>query len=313
MFHNLKLAAALLLLAIAILITGVVTPISAGSVFMHAIQNAAHPIGFAALGGFLVIMLANVSTARQSVLGVLVVGATLLAAALGTEALQIPLPHRSATLEDVIADLLGGVGGAAVIWLFRTPWKWQRLAALATATLCLGLALAPYRHISMMWLAQPDLPTLIDASAPLGRWHAMPNRGAIVVLDDDASDPSLLVRLDGGRWPGARVVDPEPDWSDCTSLVLDARGHQGPVQLWLRIADNRHQPGSPSRYRSRITLSAEKTRYRFSLADIRSMGGEAEDRELDTSAIADVLLYTHADQIGRAFHIHHLALDGCAS
>jgi len=108
-----------LLLSLIALAVGAVIPWQAGSQVGKMMLNLSHPIGFALLGGLLIILMSTFYSQASTLRTVASAFACLLAVAVTTEAIQTLLPHRSANLHDIYADLLGGVAGGALVWAIR--------------------------------------------------------------------------------------------------------------------------------------------------------------------------------------------------
>lgn len=304
-----KYAGLLILACIFVLLVGAVAPLPDKTFLARSLQNASHPLGFAVFGALLGALFPPKHSDRANLQQLLCVAAGIVLVALGTEAVQLLLPHRSASGDDLMADLLGGAAGAGLVWCVLIRRLRPRLVTFGVTSLCLALAFWPVRHLPLIWLAQPSFPTLVDASAILAAWHMRANHGASVSLSRDGVAPSLKVELLSSRAPGARLVDAAPDWSSCSHLIIEARsGDNAPMKMLLRARDQRHSSESHSLYRTEFTVSAERTIVEIPLADLKPAGRTPKDQSLKTSEVADVVLYTREDNIGRQYHLYHMSL-----
>jgi hypothetical protein len=243
---------------------------------------------------------------RSRQLGVALGAALLLA--LTTEAAQLLIAGRNASLLDVGRNLLGFTAGAAV-WVYLreraalTQGQRAGLVAICIGAMLLGTAPATYQGAVRVYLAS-IAPDLVRADTRLGRAPLASNRHVLVV-DGGAIDPALAgqavfqARLPDARWPGITLREPFPDWSGYDRLLVGVHvSGSEPMRLTVRLQLGE---GLGPLYTEQV--SAGTSIWSVPLARLFPGG------QVDGQPVRELILYSNADASGRVLALHTLRLE----
>jgi hypothetical protein len=229
---------------------------------------------------------------------------------------------RNASLGDVAVNVAGAV---AVLCLLAVgdrqiagvaQGRTRRLTLMLVPVVLAMLALLP---VAATWATiikrDADFPCLVCPESRLDVWRLEANgASAQLVRAEGGRGTSLEIRLERGAFPGVSWEWPAPDWRGFDALVLEL-GNPGPeaLALTLRIDDAQHDFRFTDRFNRPITLaSGARHRECIPLSDIASA---PEDREMDLSAVARLMLFAGAESQGQRFQIHRIRLisepEGC--
>ena len=184
------------------------------------LQNALHGPWFAAVMWlFLTLSARRLPDWR----GIAVAGVAAVAAAFGTEGLQM-LTGGDAELSDVGFDLLGAVAATALFC--ARSGRWRRAPGYLVGALLLVATLYPFGEAAAVeWQRRAFLPQLVHFGAPLSASLYRVNSPAEVV---DAPTPwpgvrrALEIHLSNQTWPGVAFDEPLDDWRPYSALTIDA-------------------------------------------------------------------------------------------
>lgn len=237
-----------------------------------------------------------------------------LALSLISEAAQIPMPGRSASLSDLVNDWAGAAAflSAGILLLPNSPVKPGRgRYLLLFALLLMILPARPFASVSAAyWQRYQQLPSIAPFNARASRmFYALEN--AIVVIEDAGPD-SILTEFRFGK-RGASAVDfhdPWSDWSGYDHLVIDLENlNSDELRLTIRIHDELHLRGDQpyeDRFNRRLEFEVGREPIRIAVADIESAPAE---RRLDIQHIDGVVIFGTENQAGSRFIIHDIRLE----
>jgi VanZ family protein len=288
--------------------------------YASALQNSAHGPAFA----LLFLLIANwirqirVSTTSRALLLVALMAfvATVLLG-ISTEIIQWLL-GRDAGVEDVLHDTLGG-GSAAMFWIY---WRlshgdhaatiFARSSLLVMGMGCAGLWSLPLLTCGMAyWDRAVDFPIVGQFSKPRDL-YLTEIRGYPVVLIPPTSAAgtierpgSLEIALQGDRWPGVAMLEPEPDWSAYRTLVVEVSTPDSQaIQFNVRV-DDTPEWKAENNFTGTFTC-APKT------ICVQSIPFDTlispEHRRLDTRRISRVIVFHSGTLAGRHLRIHRVKL-----
>jgi hypothetical protein len=148
------------------------------------------------------------------------------------------------------------------------------------------------------------VPQLVQLDSALGRHFLTASEAHMVV----ATDGSLEVQPERGRWPGLLLEDVWPDWRAYSTLVIDL-SNTGDRAFWIlvRIDDRRSDPQVRDRYNQRFELAPLSRReIRIPVAEIESAPTSAK---MDLAHIQRVILFEDGGRPTHTFYLHSLRLE----
>ncbi|UCF67081.1 MAG: hypothetical protein JSV80_15060 [Acidobacteriota bacterium] len=250
----------------------------------------------------------------------LVVGIGMVGLGVALEALQIAGP-RDASLGDVVFDAAGVLVAFLVAVSFdartvsgstRRPRRWMflSLAALLLAATMLPLARTSWFY----WQQARQFPLLYGFDEDWER-SFLGARDAQIRL---VPAPSAWQRTGAGHaarvtfypanYPSLHLEEPRGDWRGWRSLALDVYAEQDqPPDLHVRIDDRWHDQTYDDRFTGRISLRRGFQRVRVDLDEVRSA---PRTRELDMSAITDVILFLVEPPAPVTLWVDNIRLEG---
>ncbi len=286
------------------LLAGGLLPWSPGSTLGAHVQDASHPIGFAAVAFALTLASAG---ARPLVMA-FATGIGLLALGVGIELVQESV-GRTASIDDVAGDAAGIVAGALAAVAVRSTSRAVTAVALGTGIAALGAGLAPHAPFLVAAATRPSWPVLEDFSGPfaLERVRGLAADSRRIVRT--AGSKVLELRFGGGPWSGVLFPDPAPDWRDASALalVLDNPGTD-PMTLLLRVHDADRDGRDGNRFRRFLVVPPGTTRFEISLREIGTAGPAVPDGRVSLDRIDRVVLSGDAELAGRSIRVVELSL-----
>jgi hypothetical protein len=181
---------------------------------------------------------------------------------------------RQPSRQDALANALGAAAG--VLWMAATPHgsSARRRLLLGSAALCLGLSVArPLVVLADIAWQRRQMPILasFECSLEMSRWSAQ--ECAMRRVRSHATDGRWSLRLDlrGGRYPGATMGEPTPNWERYRFLAFDVtlQGADA-LDFVLKVADTPHNWEREDRFERRLRLARGRQLVRVPLAEIRS-------------------------------------------
>lgn len=303
---------------VALVLSAVVSfaPPPGADVFNAALHDFGHVVVFAAIG----FALARAATARAApprgrVLtpGAIVVGLALGALTEGVQALAGGWFSRG----DVVRDVAGTLAGVAVVLLRRPGTLSRRLTAALLAGLAASalLAILPLAGAAAAYLARERaFPALADAAIPRALRFVREGYSSPRTVEIPApwsrtpGERAIELSLERGPWPGLTVAEPAPDWRGWRALAIDVvNPGDEPIELALRIDDDRPAPEYRDRYQGSRTLPARaRATLEVPLADIAA--GPRQGPPLDLGRIRLVIVFHDGPLPGRRVLVRRIEL-----
>jgi hypothetical protein len=311
----------LLLILIGILLGMVVlAPAPGDTRWVRTLHNCAHGPIFGGVALLLLMALraraasALLAPARQYAIAF---GA---AAALGvlSELAQIPT-GRDASLMDAANDVLGIAGFLALFAVIdprlRAHGLGRRATVLAMAIAMLAILAAPIVRATIKY-EQRDrrFPVLADFSQEYNRYFIEQRltRFEHVRLKDlwavRPEESAMRVSFLGEPFPGLELIEPLPDWSGYSKLVLDLTNPtERELDLMLRVHDARHTGEYSDRFNKPLRLPAmSRAVIRIPLAEIAS---SPASRSLDLTRVAGLIVFRQAPSQADEMYLSRLWLE----
>lgn len=250
-------------------------------IILAVLNDAAHAPVFALLALVLLRLLGSRTgwsrTARLS-------AAFALAVAIGAavEGLQ-SLIGRDAEWSDLAMDALGAAAAIGLAMAVAGR-RWQGGAIFLTAA---AFALWPLAEAGLAYRErQRQFPVVVDFDSRFD-WYFLRSQGAAVSAGPGCAE----FRVTGSRWPGLAHLEPQPDWRDRTSLVVDiANPGRNALHLTLRVHDAAHDNRVEDRFNTTFEL-APGARQRISVP-LAEVAAAPAARELDLSRVAGLILFS---------------------
>jgi len=229
-----------------------------------------------------------------------------------SEAAQIP-GVRDASLDDLVADWLGGVSAlllaaAATVQLRR----WRRIALVIAGVAVLAVGLGPLLTISAAYAERNlQVPVLLSFESRLNHLFVRAQNARLSYTHSGQRGATAArVVLGDGAWPGLIIHDIWPDWSGYDALIVNlSTPDDTPFELNLRVHDSEHrlrEQAYSDRFNTRFEINPDTRSVRIPLARIAAAPAT---RKMDMRAIHGIVIFGTADQAGHEFHLESLRLE----
>jgi hypothetical protein len=292
-----------ILLGILLLIV-VFAPVPGHSRFIDTVHNAAHGPIFGSIAVLVLLWLRARSASthtpvlRQYALAL----AASVAFGLATEIAQ-GLTNRDASWMDLRNDTLGALAFLLIFFAFdrrvpsRTRWGTVVPALTVGLVLCAFLAAPIARSAWKYRERNRQFPTLADFTHSYDRYFIRQRYATVEAaempsaLANAAGETAMRVRLTAQIYPGIEFVEPYPDWTAHSTLLLDLT-NPGPkdLVLRLRVNDEGHTEELTDRFNRYLTLRAgAREVFRVDLEDVRRA---PRGRLMNLGAIASMTLFS---------------------
>lgn len=282
-------------------------PIPDGGRAMSTVPDLAHSPLFAVLAALLLGLVDRRVSNRG--LAALAAWAVVVGFGTGMEVLQKAV-GREFSRQDMLANAFGAAAGVL----------WMRAAGARSRGVCLGLWCAgglllaagvvrPLLLLADVCRQRFEMPQLASFEDPLEltRWSARGARLQRVRRHATDGSWSLRVELRGGRFPGATMLWPVPDWSGAEELRLDlVLEHGPPLDLVVSVEDARNNGRYDDRFHRAFELTPGTRRVRIALADVAAA---PRGREMDLHRIDKLRLVAIRPGRSRAFYVDNVRLD----
>lgn len=306
------------LLLTAGVITVMFVQLPCNSLLCREIQNSGHVILFALMTQALMAMMRNscIATARHWLIDFAIAGGVMVALAVLTELGQL-ITQREPSLSDVLRDCAGVAVGLGLYAFFdpsvlsmKQPGRLLITSLLLAALCLLAICFYPVMNIALAsWQRDQAFPVIADFGArwthsfvQLNQASLMPAIAAtgFTATESGAQRRVAQLTLNPGAYPGISIVEPYPDWSGYQTLSLDLYSpHARPINLVLRIDDERHDQAYADRFNRSLTLRPGHNRIQIPLREIAEAPAR---RAMDMKRIASLMLFAvDVDEVIRLY------------
>ena len=242
----------------------------------------------------------------------LVTAATVVVLAALTEIAQIPTA-RDASLVDLSADLMGGIGclciAVGVVRSFAVA-RLNRALLVLLGLVLVAIPLAPLANVSAAYIERARaVPGLVRFDSRRGALFIRVRNAELTRIPGPGpGDVSARIVLGDGRWPGITFSDVWPDWSGYDALAIDVENPEAadlPMTVRIDDWDHRDSQSPDDRFNRRVTLAPGRQTVRIGIDDIRDAPA---DRTMNLERIDRVILFATPQQAGRAIVLHDIRL-----
>lgn len=266
--------------------------------YASVLQNAAHAPAFAAL---LLLFMSPGVPGERSLRRCLGAFALALALALGTELVQWFI-GRDAEWADVGQDALGAAV-AALGWLVvhraLKPGA-IRLGALGACVVLIGVWMLPLAQCAQAyWQRARMFPVLVELRSARDLYFSEVRGGPFGV----AAGHFLEINLEGDRWPGLALIEPQADWRGWQVLNIEVSnpGTQ-PLRVSVRVDDRASKGRFANVFNGSFECAAGGTAVqRIALPALRSNDGS---HQLDLEHISRLVVFHDGPSPGARLRIH---------
>lgn len=245
---------------------------------------------------------------------ILAVVAAVAALSMLSEIAQIPT-GRDASINDIIADLLGAAGFVAIAVVFSPSIsirKGRGRYFIILGLACIAWPLAPLAKVSAAYLERNQaLPLLVRFDSSLGQtFFRLQNSNFKRVLRANMNLVTAEISLLDGPWPGIIFHDIWPNWEPYSTLVIVIENPEfESLPINIRVHDRAHTLGDqPYNDRFNMTHSMQPGHYtlQISLEQIRNA---PEARQMDLSQIDGIVVFCSSKDAGRVFSLIEIRLE----
>jgi hypothetical protein len=244
-----------------------------------------------------------------------------LATGIGVELAQVLSSHHNPSSADVASDLAGILIalGIYAAWDSRLASFWRQRPAMRRAVFILACVLLLVCILPLLQLAvayrerAAAMPVIMDFGAgwatPFLKLRSASLTAGIPERQKQqaSTGPMARLTLEPGKYPGVSVIEPTPNWTGYTALVLEIHSPLStPLELVLRVHDRAHNQEPEDRFTRRLRLQPGENRFRIPLAEIESA---PVCRSMDLSRIAGLILYVPALERTLVVHPETLRLE----
>lgn len=285
----------------------------AGGLWHRTFFNSLHVLVFSFIA-LALFAATNVFTGKGFTHNAIIAGSTAIALGLVSEAAQIPGP-RDASIEDIIADASGAIGGLLIALASNSAafasWK-ARSGFYLAGTAILLAALIPLISVSAAYIERShEYPVLVSFDSNFARTFVrIQNATLTIVARPTASRKVGQVSLHDGAWPGLIIHDIWPDWRNYSFLIIHlALAEEEPLDINIRVHDRWHKLGDQpysDRFNMTLAMQPGQHRLRIPLEKIRSA---PQERQMDLSKIDGIVLFCSPKDAGRQFELLEIRLE----
>lgn len=287
-----------------------------------AIQNFGHFMLFVFLG-WVALPIVDGFMRNRIGLSVLLTGTALILLGIGVELIQTGLVNRSASLSDLVLDMLGIVVGFLLYFLVRFYKSGKNSGAVAIGILLVfltGVAVRPLVPLIGFDLLRAGLPVVRGFDhlfagqkiEPIGGATFEPVSGSFAT-GNPADCCSLRVTFNPARYSGVIFEEDSSmrarNWSDFEVLNIKIFSSlRNTRQITLRINDRLHNNRFEDRYNSPLSISPGLNEIALPLKQITTMGREgASSRLMDIDDVTRIQIF--ARQVENPFTLDILSIE----
>lgn len=229
-----------------------------------------------------------------------------------SEAAQIPT-SRHASIEDLIADLLGAAGFVCIaIACSRSVagHKIRRVVLVLLGVAFIAWPLQPLAKVSAAYVERHQImPSLVRFDSRFASTFFRMQNAELTERIDSLDSVSATILLKDGPWPGIVFNDLWPNWEPYAALVI---GIENPDSDELRIIisvhdrDHRGEQRYSDRFNRSIELAPGRQALRIELNDIQDAPA---DRQMNMAEIDGLVFSATRQESGRRFVLHEIRLE----
>jgi VanZ family protein len=277
---------ALALLGVLLLAVALFGPLPRGRT-MDALTDLGHVPLFVGLSAWLMVR------RRRAGWSLPAAGAAVWSAAVGlgvaVEVLQ-SLVGREASVGDVWADAVGALAG---ILLAAARERAGRVALLIAGAALAALAGTAWPALRLLDVVRQRLHAGrlagFEDALELDRWDFRECRATRVREHATQGRFALRLALQPGRFPGAGLDSPPPDWSGHSRLAADVYlDGDSPLDLRVKVEDERHDGRLEDRFQRVVRLAPGPSRIEIPLSDVAA---GPQGRLLDLRHVAQLRFF----------------------
>ncbi len=230
--------------------------------------------------------------------------------AVTTEAIQIPLPH-DADWKDVVADGIGAFSFLLIARMCRTRVLSSVLLFAVGTTLLTVSALPVISLTNTIVSRNAQFPVIFDGAVDARKQFVRQKSARVSSYRSQERNQSYTrVELLQGRWPGLTIDNLFPDWRPFSNLLLDLELEgDRPIVVTIRIHDRQHSRGDQlyeDRYNREFKIAPGRNSIQIGIDEIRAA---PDERDMDTSAIESLTIFSSNEFAGRVFRLYEIKLN----
>ena len=244
----------------------------------------------------------------------LVTMASVFVLSLLSEAAQIPLPNRSASLGDLFRDWFGAGSFVAAAIAFSPNFHVPRGRGRYLILLALLLMIWPLKALvcvsSAYWDRFQQVPSIAPFKSPDARiFYELNNASSIQTVNASRQFRNEF-RFGQTGSSSIKFHDPWSDWRPYSKLDIDVDNlSTEPLALTIRIHDEAHLRGDQphnDRFNRRLEFAPGRHEIRVELQDVRTA---PVGREMQMGRIDGLVLFGTGSVAGARFVIHDIRLE----
>lgn len=234
--------------------------------------------------------------------------------AISSELMQSFIPGRTASLNDLFANLLGVIAAMTGFWIWNQSnphllSQKKLLHAIVTIAITATLSMPYIRQVEARLAGQRHFPTLSDFKDPRLAllWKTqLGTRSELILLPAQAT-PALEVTLPG-KLPieGIKYRPGPQDWSRFKNLHFTLINPGSPFTIGIRIDDDGDVSQLHSRFNADSFLKTGENYFSFPL---RAIENGPKQRDLNLEAIRRISLFTLRESKSHKFQIVRIWLE----
>ncbi len=284
-------------------------PLAAGNLWWREVFNSGHVILFLFISFVLYFRLSAIYRFSNSVIIYLVVLVTCLLLGVAIEMLQ-GLLQRETSVDDLYRNFFGIISGLGLVSLRRQKIRSNKILMGMFSIGFLLLGSGSLFQISWHYIQRAQaFPVILEFNAEWSNSFVRFNKTEMEPSSDKAGDNNHLfrIRFAAARFPGVSVIEPEPDWSAYRKLRFKvASGHNGNIDLILRIHDINHDHRYQDRFNRKLIIHPGLNEIVISLAQIEK---GPLNRDLDLTNIAGLILFLSKVEKSQLLEISNIYLE----
>ena len=299
-----------IVILVLLLVTVMAQPSHSGT-WLRTFNEALHVPVFGVIAVCLLILTPGHWSSRMRLLVAML--ATVVLAAL-SEVAQIPTA-RDASLQDLIADLLGAAGFLVAAIPLSSSFsvrKGHGRYLVLLGALLVAWPLAPLARVSAAYVERSQIsPSLVRFDTRFAHvFFRLQNTDLRKIEDADSDSVYAEISLKDAPWPGIVFHDLWPDWESHRTLMVAIENPESTaLPINIRVHDLEHrwsEQNYSDRFNKQMQLEPGVHTLEFAIADIRDAPA---DRTMDMAHIDGLVVFATQQEAGRKFVLREIWLD----